>query len=138
MKDIEIAKKILEEQNLCITVVKDGGLIYKSEDKGIKPMYTLATEMKDDLKGASIADRVIGRGAAILCSYVGVKKVYGKLISQSAMEVLKDREIEYDYEKSCPYIENMDRTDMCPIEKLSLDVEDGDVLIDRIKDFLNK
>ena len=39
MKDIELAKKYLEEDNLSIAVVKNGELIYKSQEKGIKPMY---------------------------------------------------------------------------------------------------
>ncbi len=52
-----------------------GKLIFKSSEKGIKPMYTLATKMKEDVKGASIADRVIGKGgAAMLCKYIGIKK----------------------------------------------------------------
>ena len=91
MKDMRIAKKHLEEGNLCLTVVKDSSLIFKSSDKGIKPMYILATEMFDVARESSIADRVIGKGAAMLCKYIGVKEVYGKLISDNAIEVLEER-----------------------------------------------
>ena len=138
MKDIEIAKEYLEKENLCIAVVRDGKLIFKSSENSIKPMYTLATEMKEDLKGASIADKVIGKGAAMLCNHIGIKQVYGQLVSDSAIDVLKESNIAYTYDKICPYIKNRDKTDMCPIEKLAKDVEDGDILLKRIKDFMGK
>lgn len=133
MKDIEIAKEYLEKENLCIAVVKDGNLIFKSNEKGIKPMYTLATEMKEDLKASSIADRVIGKGAAMLCKYIGIKEVYGQLMSNSAIDVLKESNIVYAYDEICPYIKNRDKTDICPIEKLAKDAENGDILLKRLK-----
>lgn len=137
MKDIEIAKKYLKEENLAIAVVKDGKLIFKSQEKGIKPMYTLATKMKEISKGASIADRVIGKGAAMLCKYIDVKEVYGQLISINAIEVLEEASIIYSYESTCPYIKNRDKTDLCPIEKIATNTRDIDTLLERIEEFLN-
>jgi tyrosine-protein phosphatase YwqE len=136
MNDIEMAKKYLEEENLTIAVVKNGKLIYKGQEKGIKPMYTLATKMKEISRDASIADRVIGKGAAMLCKYIDIKEVYGQLISSSALKVLEKNHIVYSYDKICPYIKNRDKTDLCPIEKLSIDVEDIDILLERIEEFL--
>lgn len=136
MKDIEIAKRYLEEEDIVIAVVKDGKLIYKSNEKGIKPIYTLATEMMEVMNNASIADKVIGKGAAILCNYMGVKDVYGQLMSTNAIDFLEGAGIIYSYDKSCCHIENRDRSDLCPIEKLSMDIEDGDLLIERIEKFL--
>ncbi|CCQ96796.1 conserved hypothetical protein [[Clostridium] ultunense Esp] len=135
MKDIEIAKKYLEEENLAIAVVKDGNLIFKSHDKGIKPMYTLATQMVEMTKGSSIADKVIGRGAAMLCDSLYVKEVYGKLISDNAIEVLKKSGIIFSYGNICDYIKNRDGTDICPIEKIALQSENSEVLLSKIKGF---
>jgi hypothetical protein len=137
MKDIEIAKKYLEEENLAIAVVKDGGLIFKSHDKGIRPMYTLATQMAKLAKGSSIADKVIGRGAAILCKSLDVKEVYGKLISDNAMEILEESNIVYYYDNICDYIKNRDGTDLCPIEKIALKSENPEILLNKIREFLN-
>ncbi|MCF6463869.1 DUF1893 domain-containing protein [Clostridium sp. Cult1] len=137
MKDIEIAKKYLEEENLAIAVVKDGGLIFKSHDKGIRPMYTLATKMTKLAKDSSIADKVIGRGAAILCKSLDVKEVYGKLISDNAMEILEESNIVYYYDNICDYIKNRDGTDLCPIEKIALKSEKPEILLNKIREFLN-
>lgn len=138
MRDIEIAKNYLENENLAIAVVKDGKLIFKSKDRGIKPMYILATDIIGLSKEASIADRVIGKGAAMLCKYMEIKEVYGQLISNNAIEVFNIGKIDYSYGATCPYIKNRDKTDLCPIEKIAMDIDDIDILLEEIGKFLNK
>ena len=88
MRDIEIAKEYLCRENLSVVIVRNGEIIFKSSEKGIKPIYKLSLERSMDLKGSSLADRVIGRGAAMMCKYLGVKEVYGLLMSETAVEVL--------------------------------------------------
>lgn len=136
MKDIELAKKYLEEDNLAIAVVKNGELIYRSKEKGINSMYFLATNVKEISRDSSVADKVIGKGAAMLCRYIGVKEVYAQLISDSAVDQLKKGNIAYTYDRICPYIKNRDKTDMCPIEKIAAESKNIEELLDRIKDFL--
>lgn len=137
MRDIDIAKKRLKEDNQKIVVVKGGQVIFKSVDRGIRPMYYLAKNMKENVKGSVVADRVIGKGAAILCSYMGVVSIYTDLISNSAIEILDKNDINYDFINSCDYIKNRDKTDYCPIEKRSLDTKDPELLLERIEEFLN-
>ena len=136
MKDIELAKKILYDENQKLVLVKDEIVIFKSQDRGIKPMYILATEMKDKAQGASIADRVIGKGAALLCAYIGIEEVYGELMSQGGIDTLNKSHIKYSIKNSCTHIKNRDKTDLCPIEKRSLDVDDPEELLKRIEIFL--
>ena len=130
-----MAKEYLEKENLSLAVVKNGKLIFKSHEKGIKPIYTLAVKV-EDVKGSSLADRVIGKGAAMICKYIGVKEVYGSLISEAAAEVLNMADIKFSYGEICPYIRNRDNTGICPIEKLSLETEDVHELLDKIERFL--
>jgi len=130
-----MAKEYLEKENLSLAVVKNGKLIFKSHEKGIKPIYTLAVKV-EDVKGSSLADRVIGKGAAMICKYIGVKEVYGSLISEAAAEVLNMADIKFSYEEICPYIRNRDNTGICPIEKLSLETEDVHELLYKIERFL--
>ena len=138
MADLDIAKKILIQEGLALVVVKKGEVIYKSKDSGIKPMFIIATQMKDIGIGASLADRVIGKGAAILCMYIGIKEVYAKLISESGARVLTDNNILYSSEKSCSYIKNKDNTNICPIEKIAIDTEDPILFLQRLIHFFKK
>jgi hypothetical protein len=136
MRDVDMAKEYLEKENLSLAVVKNGKLVFKSDEKGIKPIFTLAVERREDVKGSSLADRVIGKGAAMICKYIGVKEVYGSLISEAAAEVLNMADIKFSYGEICPYIRNRDNTGICPIEKLSLETEDVHELLDKIERFL--
>ncbi|SDY81537.1 protein of unknown function [Proteiniborus ethanoligenes] len=137
MRDLELAKKLLEEKELTLAIVKEEKIIFTSKDKGIKPIYTAVLEMEEELKDASVADRVTGKAAAILCKYAGIKKLYTKLISQEAIKILQNSNMELIFEESSPYIKNREKTDMCPVEKLSLTTESPKELIQKIASFLD-
>lgn len=135
MTDIQMAKSVLEEEDLTMVVVKNKKVIFKSKDKGIRPMYILATELKNEAENGALADRVIGKGAAILCGYIGIKYVYTDLISQGGIDTLDKYSIPFTTKKSCPYIMNRDKTDYCPIEKLSLVTEEPVILLEKVEEF---
>lgn len=136
MKDIDIAVELLEKDNLALAIVKDTKVIFTSSGKGIKPLFTALEEHKNELEGSSIADRVTGRAAAMLCVYAGIKQLKTKLISDNAINVLKETNIIYEYDERALFIENRDRTGMCPVEALSLKAESIDELLMGITSFL--
>lgn len=103
MTDLKKAKLLLEKEDLTIVLVKEGKVIFKSKDKGIRPMFIVATELKKESQGAALADRVIGKGAAILLRYVGIGEVYGELISQAGIERLEYYKIPYSAVNTCEY-----------------------------------
>ncbi len=94
MKDIDLAKQILKEENQSLVVVKNGEVLYKSRDRGIKPMYSITKEMKEEVHGSSIADKVIGKGAALLCANLNIAEVYGDLMSKDMMNFVSILKIE--------------------------------------------
>lgn len=136
MKDIEIAVKLLEEENLALAIVKDGNVIFSSCDRGIKPLYMAVNELKEKLCGSVVADRVTGKAAAMLCAYAGVKELSTGLISENAIKVLERTPVIFEYKKSVPYIKNRDQTGMCPIEQLSSGTDDINELLRGISRFL--
>lgn len=138
MNDIEKARQILEEKNYSLVVVKEGKVTFTSEDRGIKPMYYLSKNMKDEVKGGSIADKVIGRGAALLSIYLNIKQVYGKVMSKEAVEVLEGENIPYGFETLCDCIQNRDKSGLCPVEKLSLNIVDPTILLKKLEEFLQQ
>lgn len=136
MKDIDIAMGLLEKENLALAIVKDGEVIFSSRDKGIKPLYTAVNELKDKLENSSVADRVTGKAAAMLGVYAGIKHLKTKLISENAINMLNGTNVIFEYDVCAPYIENRDRTGMCPIESLSLKVDNINDLLYGIERFL--
>lgn len=135
MKDINLAKEILLNENLALIMVKDGHIIYKSKDRGIRPLFTAYEEMGNSFEGAALADKVIGKAAAMFCKEMKISRLYTKLISEKAIEILDNTEIDYSYDLKVPYIKNMDRTGLCPVEKLSMDVYSMDELLEEIHRF---
>lgn len=136
MKDVDLAKKLLNDGNLNLVVVKDSKVIFKSREKGIKPLYTAVNEIKYEIAGSSIADRVTGKAAAMLCKYGKIKELHTKLISENAINVLKDTAIIINYDEVTPFIKNRDKTGMCPVETISINSNNVDELLDGISNFL--
>ena len=84
MTDIELGKSLLVDDK-TIVLVKDD-IIYEDKAKGIRPMLNYILN-NYDLRGFSVADKVVGKGAAVLFIYANIKEVYAKVISKVALEL---------------------------------------------------
>ena len=136
MKDVDIAKDLLSNENLALAIVKDEKIIFSSKERGIKPLFTAVEQLKDELEGSSVADKVTGKAAAMLCKYARIKELNTRLISENAINELKGTLIIFEYDESTPYIKNRDKTGMCPVETISLSVNDINELMSGISKFL--
>ncbi|MDP3386452.1 MAG: DUF1893 domain-containing protein [Eubacteriales bacterium] len=138
MNDLDIAKATLKTEKISLVIVKNGQIIFKSDRRGIYPLYMAVKECGLEMEGASAADKVIGRGAARLYEFAKVKSIYAYLISEGTKEVFAKTHIVYQTEKTVPYIKNRDGTGMCPVETLSYETETFEELILSIEGFLTK
>lgn len=73
------------------------------------------------MAGAYAFDKILGKAAALLFSYVKVKAVYSLKASNAGVSTLKENNIKCISEKIIPYILNSQRNDICPMEKLAYD-----------------
>lgn len=105
--------------------------------RGVADLFNLVADEPDFLRGASVADRVIGRGAALLLVKGGAREVYAQVISSGALEVLRCAGIETSFGKEVPNIINRTGTDICPVEKLTASTSSPDEAYERIKQFLD-
>jgi len=105
-------------------VVVNGEREYTSKLSGVFPLLDIIKNAPEVLSGACVADKIVGKAAAVLLVYAGVKEVYAKTVSSYAILVLKKAGINLVYEKKVPFIKNRAGTDICPMEKLVLDIED--------------
>ena len=99
MKDIELAKQILNNENKTIVIVKDGKVIFTSENKGIKPVCEAFNELKDELKGSSAADKVVGKAAAMIYKHADTVYIISidKVLNHCTVRFLVIRVIKVDY-----------------------------------------
>lgn len=105
-------------------VLINGDLTLHSAKRGVAPILDILSEDPRALQGAYIADKVIGRAAALLLVLGGISGLHANLISEHAAIVLDTYGIPFTFGKKVPYIINRDGTDMCPMEKAVLGIDD--------------
>jgi hypothetical protein len=124
MQDLEKAKKKLNENNLSLVIIKNLDLIFETSSQGIKSFLETIERFKKKLEGASVADKVVGKAIALLCVYSKIKEIYAKTLSEQGEEILKKYLIKYEYDYLVKKILNRNGTDICPFEKLVLDISE--------------
>ena len=106
--------------------------------RGVADLYELLTTAPDFLQGSSVADKVIGKGAAALMIQGGVKKVYADVISQPALTLFQAFDIDVSYDTLTDNIINRAGTGICPVEQRSLPLEKLEDMVDAIGDFVGR
>ncbi len=137
MENLEIAKTTLLENDYSIVLVKENEIVNTSRKNGLLPILDLYNNDKSILESAIVADKVIGKAAALILKEANIKELYAKLISENAIELLDKTNIKYKYNKKVREIRNRDNTDICPMEELALESNNADELIEKIKEKFN-
>lgn len=114
-------------------VVEQRNEIRTFHQKGIRDLYELVNYNPVFLRGASIADKVVGKAAAALIVAGGLRSVYADIISLSALYLLEKSHITTEFGNLVPYIQNRSRTDWCPMEKRCYDVASVNDILDIIQ-----
>ena len=135
MLPLEQAKLLLLTSANTIAVVSNGE-VFISQERGVKPLLHLLTEKKGFLKGASVADKVIGKAAALLMVLGEIKEVHTLIISEPAIKVFEKYNIPCYYDKKVERIVNRTGDGLCPMETLCIVVEEPKEAFQKITDFI--
>ena len=125
-------KDYLNKEDVVCAVYHNGS-VYTAGESGIKPIMQWIQETPKMLKGALIADKVVGKAAALLMVYGGVEEVYAGVISEPACEALEQNGIPFTYGKKVPNIINRAGDDICPMEKCCLEINDSKQAYEALK-----
>lgn len=121
---LELAKKTLIDGDFSCVVVKDDKVLHAVHGTGISPILELYRNHPQDMQGASVADKIIGRAAAVVYVLCGIKEIYCHVISEPGVDYLKSHGIAYCCHRTVERIDNRTKTDMCPMEKASFASDD--------------
>ena len=97
-------------------VIAHGDCIRTFTQRGVADLYDLLVTEPDFLQGASIADKVIGKGAAALMVLGGITNVYADVISTPARRLLEDAGAKVTCGEEVPFIINRAKNGRCPLE----------------------
>lgn len=124
MTNLEIVKNKLYETNASLVVLYSNGDYKEYYQDRIKDIKEILQNNNLALQGATIADKVIGKVAGSILTAAGVKEIYADIISEYAVPVLENNNVKYEYKELVQYIQNNDKTGMCPMENKYKDEQD--------------
>ena len=112
-------------------IVKNGKIVSSDSPRGIA--YTIKAFEDGKLSGTFVADRIIGKAAAMIFSLAGVKACYGRTVSQSALKWLNDHNIKVTYGECTEHIINRTGDGICPMESTVKDTDNAQKALELLK-----
>ena len=119
-------------------VIANGDNIRTFTQRGVADLYDLLTREPEFLKGALIADKVVGKGAAALMILGGIKELYTDVVSSNAMDLFQTSDVKVDFVQEVPFIWNRDHTGWCPVETMCSEEESAEAILQLIRGFLER
>ena len=133
-------KNLLKEEFIkagysCL-LVKENEKFF-SYEKGVKPLFVFLKSGKDFTSFLAY-DKVVGKATAFLYILLKVKEVNALVISEPALQVLQENNITVFYDKKVENIINRKGDDLCPFEKLVLEINDPQLALKKITEQLKE
>jgi len=112
----EASQMIRDGKAECV-LVRDNRILYVERGRGVSPLLNVYDHHRAEMEGAVVVDKVIGRAAACIAICGKVKHVHGEIMSEDAVEFLKENGITASSTLLVPRILNRKRDGLCPLEK---------------------
>ena len=120
----------------CSCVLSNGKNRWVGRERGVKDLLYLLESDPVQLRGAFVADKVVGKAAASLMILGGIAELHTRILSLPASWLLRQYGIPYQAEHLVPHIINRAGNDWCPLEKRCFFAESPEACLWRIEAFL--
>jgi hypothetical protein len=124
MSDLDIAKSKLYEEDLTLTIVKNGAVLFETGSNRISGFLGAVEQLGAGLEGASVADRVAGKAIALLCVYAKISAVYAEVLSEKAKAVFEENGVRHEWKELVKNVLDLSKKGVCPFEKAAADISD--------------
>lgn len=118
---MERLKQLLQAQQCSLVVESADGEITTYYKKGVRDLVWLLDNEPQRLRGARMADKVIGKAAAGLMINGGVREAYAEVMSRLAMPLLEAAGIRLAYGTLADRIVIPAGDNRCPLEQIVAD-----------------
>jgi len=115
----ELFKLFLDSED-TLNVYEKEKLVFVSTKDRLLPLMDYIAEFANQHSQIVVFDKLTGNAAALLCVKAHSREIYSPLGSQLAEKTLDRYGIAYHFNKVVPFIQQANRKDMCPMEKLSI------------------
>lgn len=108
-----------------------------ANERGIKALRRIYKERREVLRGATVTDIIIGKGAACFLIAGGIRHLNVDVISRAGLDMLQKACIPVCPKQIVPMIINRKKDGQCPIENLLRETFDAEEGIKKISAFFN-
>lgn len=115
----ELFNQFLDSDN-TLNVYKEEKLIFLSTKDRLLPLMDYVDGFANQHRQVVVFDKLTGNAAALLCIKAHCREIYSPLGSQLAGKTLDRYGIAYHFNRVVPFIQQVNRKNMCPMEKLSI------------------
>lgn len=122
----------------CSCVVSRDGRQRLFHERGVQDLYRLLCEEPATLRGAAVADKVVGKAAAALLILGGVRELYTDVVSRPALDLLQAAGLAVGFGRCTERIVNRAGTGLCPLETRCLDLTTPEACFERIDAFVRE
>lgn len=136
MTDLELAKQKLHNDSLTFVIVKEGAILRTGTRHGIGELIETVAALGEQARGATLADKIVGKAVAMVARYAQIRAIYSPLISQAACDTLARAQIAFEYDCLVPLILNKRNDGPCPMERLMLPIDDPRAAVSALCDFV--
>ncbi len=138
MTDLELAKQIFQQGGASFVLVQAGRELARGTQDGIAELLNAVDTLGAAARGASLADKVVGKAVAMVAAHAGFSAVYSPLASESAQHVLSEQQIMLQADAFVPLILNKRNDGPCPMERLTLPLAKPAEAVIALKKFVSK
>lgn len=115
----------LDRSGMCLMVWRGGEVVFSSPSKGIRPHLEAIERLgRDALRGSVMADKIVGRAAALLMLYSVPAEVHAGVITMKARELLEAGGVVVRPGGEVTAIKERDGRIYCPFEAMVQGISD--------------
>lgn len=134
--DLLQARQLLDAAQLAFVLVRDGKIIATGDDYGVRELLATADRIGPEIRGASLADKVVGKAVALIVVHAGIRAVDTRVASEPAVRFLNVHGIPLQAGTIVPQILNRKGDGPCPMEKATLPFEEVAPGLQQLRDFI--
>lgn len=127
---------LLRNGNHSLVIHRDTTSVY--DTRGIATLQQIIDKDSNELSGATVVDKVVGKAAAALMIVGGVSELHALLITQGALSLLATSDIRVSYDTLTDHIINRNHTGWCPMEMACRDCVTAEECITEIRNLISK
>ena len=136
MKDLELAKQTLHADARAFVLVKDERVLACGTRDGIGELLDTLDWLGEAARGASLADKVVGKAVAQVAVHAGLRAIYTPLASEAARRVLDLAHISLDADHVILLILNKRGDGACPMERLTAPLDSPHDAVNALREFV--